>query len=903
MFQHAEGGGLARIYQAAGDLIVYRGTEPYRWAVWPEPAVPPTVDQARRQPSELLRAANALVGFTGRHSLLAELARWRDAEQTEQAGRSGRDVAVRLIHGPGGQGKTRLAGQVARLWRQQGWVVLAAHHRRDRSGEDAFEVPVFDGAAGVLVVVDYAERWDTADLLTLLDDTCLPGELPVRVLLLARPAGTWWDSVKWRIQRDLGLVPTRRELEPLEQEPGITRAGLFAAARDRFADLLQVPAAEVPAPAALERHEAYRLVLTVHMAALAAVLAADRGQEAPGDPVQVSELLLARERDHWEAMASPRREKPLATSPEAMAQLVYTATLTGRLGYDDGKAAVARARIESNQAIGQLLKDHALCYPPTPASPPRPAPSNTAPNPQVGVTVLEPLYPDRLGEDFIALSTPGHSYDFPADPWTQGTPARLLATDGDRSGEDGQVPVWARHALTTLIEAARRWPHLAHQQVYPLLADAPHLAVHAGGAALAALADLDDVDLGLLEAIEAILPTHRHIDLDVGAAAIASRLAEARLAATTDPVTRARIHDALAARLSYAGLHERALTEGHQALQLWRRLAALDRDAHLPGLASSLNNHANRLAEVGRREDAVPVSEEAVRLYRELVELNRDAHVADLAASLTNQVIRLVQVGRWADAVPVSQEAVDLYRGLVELNRDAHLPNLAASVNNHANLLAGIGRREDAVPVSEEAVRLRRELVELNRDAYLPDLAASLSNHANRLAGIGRGDEAVPVSEEAVGLYRELVELNRDAHLPNLAMAVNNHAIRLAEVGRRNDAVPVSEEAVGLYRGLVERNRDAHLPDYVQSVVARAYVLVEDSRFRAAVPLLIEASTAAKGLPEYLAQPIIGAVAGLLRRAYAGDATAVADEFRRVTGQDVSDWLKDLPSAPAGEGE
>src|SRR5690606_16893811 len=228
--------------------------------------------------------------------------------------------------------------------------------------------------------------------------------------------------------------------------------------------------------------------------------------------------------------------------------------------------------------------------------------------------------------------------------------------------------------------------HLAHQQVYPLLADAPHLAVHAGGAALAALADLDDVDLGLLEAIEAILPTHRHIDLDVGAAAIASRLAEARLAATTDPVTRARIHDALAARLSYAGLHERALTEGHQALQLWRRLAALDRDAHLPGLASSLNNHANRLAEVGRREVAVPVSDEAGRLYRAPVEVNRAAPLADVAAFHPNQAVRLAQAGRREGAVPVSQEAVELWRGLVELNRDAHLPGLASSLNNHANL-------------------------------------------------------------------------------------------------------------------------------------------------------------------------------------------------------------------------
>ncbi|WP_182902267.1 tetratricopeptide repeat protein [Microbispora sp. H10830] len=1030
MIQHAEGAGLARIYQAAGDLIVYGGEEPYRWALWPAPAPPATAGEARAQPSELLRASRALIAFTGRRDLLAELASWRDAG-------TGQDVAVRLIHGPGGQGKTRLAGQVAHLWGQQGWVVLTAHHRRDRSTAADFEVPAFDEAAGVLVLVDYAERWDTADLLTLLRDAHASGRVPVRVLLLARPAGTWWDSLKGRMQRDLGLVPSRRELEPLERESGITRAGLFAAARDRFAEVLRVPeAGSVAAPSGLERHEAYRLVLTVHMAALAAVLAAERGQVAPVDPVRVSEFLLARERDHWEAMASPRREKPLTTSPEAMGQIVYTATLTGRLGYDDGKAVLARAEVESTQAIGQLLKDHAVCYPPAgPASPEGVSAAHAS------ATVLEPLYPDRLGEDFLALSIPGHSCDFPVDPWAQTAPARLLAPPvgaGDGPDQGGGVPAWVQHAVTTLIEAACRWPHLTRRQLYPLLADAPHLAVHAGGAALARLAGLDDVDARLLAAIEAMLPDHRHIDLDIGAAAVASRLAEHRLAAATDPATRAHIHDALAVRLSYAGLHARALAEGRQAVRLWRRLAALDRDAHLPDLALSLHNHANRLAEVGRRAEAVPVSVEAVRLHGELAELDRDAHLPGLADSLHNHAALLAEVGRRAEAVPVSEEAVRLHGELAELDRDAYLPGLAASLNNHAlrlagvgrraeavpfseeavrlrrvlveldrdaylpgladslgnyaNQLAGVGRRAEAVPFSEEAVRLRRELAELNRDAYLPGLAGSLTNHALRLSEVGRRAEAVPFSEEAVRLYGELVELDRDAHLPDVAMSLHNHAALLAEVGRRAEAVPFSEEALRLHRVLVELNRDAHLPDlarsltnhaaflagmrrraeavpfseealrlhrelaelnrdaylpglamslnnhaallagvgrgaeavpvseeavrlhrelaeldrdaylpgYVRSLAARGYVRIEDSHFGAAVTPLIEALLASRELPEHIAQDIIGSVADLLLLAYAGDAAAVAEEFRVVTGRDIPVWMKEPPSATSG---
>ncbi|PZS31791.1 MAG: hypothetical protein DLM61_07890, partial [Pseudonocardiales bacterium] len=89
-----------------------------------------------------------------------------------------------------------------------------------------------------------------------------------------------------------------------------------------------------------------------------------------------------------------------------------------------------------------------------------------------------------------------------------------------------------------------------------------------------------------------------------------------------------------------------------------------NRDAYLPDLAASLNNHAALLAETGQRQQAVPVSQEAVDTYRELAELNRDAYLPNLAASLNNHAIRLAETGQRQQAVPVSQEAVDTYREL-----------------------------------------------------------------------------------------------------------------------------------------------------------------------------------------------------------------------------------------------
>ncbi|MFJ3638109.1 hypothetical protein [Streptomyces sp. NPDC090112] len=84
--------------------------------------------------------------------------------------------------------------------------------------------------------------------------------------------------------------------------------------------------------------------------------------------------------------------------------------------------------------------------------------------------MLEPLYPDRLGEEFLALLTPGHACDHPFDLWTEEAPAKLLGADAPPDPPDAEASSsWTQHALATLIEAAGRWEHLAVNQLYPLL--------------------------------------------------------------------------------------------------------------------------------------------------------------------------------------------------------------------------------------------------------------------------------------------------------------------------------------------------------------------------------------------------------------------------------------------------
>ncbi|MGH3812125.1 MAG: hypothetical protein ACRDUV_06675 [Pseudonocardiaceae bacterium] len=99
--------------------------------------------------------------------------------------------------------------------------------------------------------------------------------VPTRVLPLSRPAGGWWDNLAYRLDW-FGMVTDQMALTALADTMA-ARATVFTAARDRSAALLDVPKPDqIPPPARLGE-DAFGLVLTMHMAALAAVDAYARG--------------------------------------------------------------------------------------------------------------------------------------------------------------------------------------------------------------------------------------------------------------------------------------------------------------------------------------------------------------------------------------------------------------------------------------------------------------------------------------------------------------------------------------------------------------------------------------------------------------------------------------------------
>ena len=769
-----------------GNQYVYERGPAHQVEPFPLTTSAPDPAWLLEQPSRLLDARSQVVEFAGRDQELEDLSKWRDNPRAA--------LAVRLLHGPGGQGKTRLATRFAQLSSRADWTVLHARY-------GAAQASTTDSAWGVqaacirghLMIVDYADRWPHGDLLRLLTDPLLHQGLPARVLLLGRSV-QWWPAMRGELA-ELRATADDLLLRPLA---GTTQAReeMFHGARDRFAELLGVdqPARIQPPPSLTD--ETYGLVLALHMAALVAVDAHRRGQRLPTDPEGLAAYLLDREYMNWRRLYDSRtRGEEFRTPPSVMARTVFTAVLTGPARHRAGTKVLKNLELKSRSRI---LTDHRVCYPPLDRA-----------------TVLEPLYPDRLAEDFLALMLPGHNISgYDPDPWAVDAPTTLLT----RSAND-QPPPYTPRTITFLAAAAARWPHAA-EHLNAILADDPALAVEAGSAALTALADVPTIDIAVLEAIERYFPAGagRHVALDAGIAAISTRLARHRLAASSEPATHARVYADLSHRLDNAGLHEQALAASQLAVEIRRRLAAADPIAFEPDLSATLTNHGTMLSQVRRREDALAVTEEAVEICRRLAAVNPAVHEPLLASALTNLGSRLSELGRREDALTAAEEAAALCRRLAGTDQARHEPNLAAALTILGSRLSELGRGRDALAVTEQAVAVRRRLAEVNPAAFAPDLANALGNLGNRLSDLGRRADAVVATGQAVEIYRRLAAVNPAAFNPDLAGNLSDLGIRLAHLGQRDEALTATEENVAMWRRLADVNPIVYGPDLARAL-------------------------------------------------------------------------------------
>jgi len=770
---HAAGGFAYGVVGA--DLNVFQDRGPVYLLIEHDARPEPDATWLLAQPSRMLNARFQIVGFTGRSRERAQLTAWRDPP--------GPRLAAIWLHAPGGQGKTRLAAEFAKQSAATGWKVVTVAHGQSEIMPPPGSVDMRLGdSIGLLLVLDYADRWPLSHLTWLFSNALLHHAVPTRLLLLARSVQPW-PAVRSALD-DLQIDTSDLLLPPVDDGPGLSeREMMFTAARDCFAARYNFSDPNVVEPPGSLQHPDFGLTLALHMAALVAVDADARGVSAPNEMTDLSAYLLDRERKQWTFLYERGKEEHLdyQTPPRAMAQVVFAAALTGATTHSRG-AMILRS-LDMGHTDG-LLADHALCYPPSDAT-----------------TVLEPLYPDRLAEDFLALTLPGHtSTAYTAAPWA-GPAVEALIT----RGHDGSAPAHLARTVTFLAAAAGpgRWPHVAVHLAGILRAD-PELAVAAGSAALTALADIPNIDPTVLDAIEPYLPPERHVDLDIGVAAFTKRLTEYRLTTATDPAVVSELHATLSRRLNSAGMYRQALTPAKDALKLRRQLAEVNPAGHLSDLASSLLNLGVALTGLGQDREALAADEEAVAAYRRLMLEDPAASESDLADALYDLAVDLTGLGQYRDALAADEEAVAIRRRLVQTDPAAHEPDLANALSYLAEIQSRLGRDEEALGAAQEAIGLDRRLAQANPAFWGPGLARALAELAGIQSKLGRDQDALTSIHESVTIYQQLVRVEPAGREAGLAWARRRHGIVLSELQRYEEALAADEEAVAIRRRLAQ---------------------------------------------------------------------------------------------------
>ncbi|WP_454857582.1 tetratricopeptide repeat protein [Promicromonospora soli] len=696
-----------------------------------------------------------IVPFVGREDLLDELLDWcTSSDQDTQT--------FRLITGPGGVGKTRLADELQRRLHEldAGWecLFLAAEQGREAGAVALLRAHASDRP--VLVVIDYAEnRPDLREFLT----EAMDDQGTIRVLMLARTAGNWWDILT-AVPGNLGAALTAGYDGADLPDIGADPREILDAACDAYARELGVPAPEV----LWNGTDGRPRVLDLTAAALVAVLASVERIAQPGtnqygevEHITVSqvfdELLRHEASTYWTATA---RESDIADRlTVAMRQTLVAAAAL--VGIEDEPAAVVLAR----RVLGTFTED----VQPDPSAAARWLRKTYTPTDDAGRWV-EPLTPDRVAEHLIV---------------------RVLTENkhaGRRVGAllEGLTTAQAVQAMTVLSRAATD-PARNDDQQERVRALADHLARR--------LPDSPEEHAAVLAAVPspsvrmaptAALLARRHVGLlgrdDSDSEELAASLSD------------------LSVYLADVGRLGDALPSAQRAVEVYERLAETEPDRFEPDLAGSLSNLGRRLWEVGRPREGRPAAQRAVQIFERLAASDPDQFEPHLAESLVN--LGLFYTDRPEDALPHEQRAVQLYERLAISNPDRFEPALARALHN-----LGTSQRADrGLPATRRAVQILGRLAQSNPDRFEPRHGRSLSNLCTWLSELGRPNEALPYAQRAVQIYERLARSNPDRFEPELARALHNLGVCYWQLHRPDNGLPPMRQAVEIRDRVVQSN-------------------------------------------------------------------------------------------------
>lgn len=828
------------------ESIGLRLTGPVLEAAEPAELLEPAVrERDVGSPSMLLRPETEAVRFHGRQDELCQLEHWCVEDS--------QPFALRVITGPGGQGKSRLARRLADLMRAKGWVT--GHLRLGLRDPEVSEVQLrtLETALPLLLVVDYADTRTV--LVRRIVETLRTTRHRTRILLLAREDGGWRRDGLWTPQADailanapvMGLPP----LAPVDRDPE-ARASLFGHALMDFAALLDrlphIPgrppagwsarAAVLSPPSDLD-DEAYASALTVQSAALTALL--QSGTEAvPASPGGHIDDLLSHEQRYWTRSAWESGQGIKDLSADALSTAVTVATLCGAADRREALTALrALERFSPSQSEDVATWLRGL-YPPSAGQ------------------YWGSLEPDRIGEQQV-LNTM-------VDP-NRGLPLPDLLARSSEQQQSRTFTVMLRVAMEQQKAGAAERVRRIEQ-----------LLVRAMDRTRFSADVLRDVNLGLLHpGLEMPELGIRAAEAQVNAIELKLRedpsdrwTAEYGFALSTlaDRLARwERVSEALACHQEatgvlralahsdpdYSEMYARQLfslakvthTAGEidQAFELWGEGISIFEEliedgsidtSGLDSLALNLVGLEPYLWRAGRIEDALDVLHRAIQVYQQLVRRRADSAFM-LGTQVTKLVARLTQCGRPpGEVLEASGYAVQIWREIAFHDPATKEPNLIGALMNHGQVLRTAGHTAEALEVMEEAVSIgeRRTSTGLQTAGHPADWPVHLMWVGNLRAQVGEVHESIGAIGAALGEWDRLdgaAQMSRHepfvASLANAATSLFLLGRGLVPQGSLDEGILVLDVVMLLHQLLAEEDPDTYTVELAKVMTVRAQAL------------------------------------------------------------------------------
>jgi Tetratricopeptide repeat len=550
-------------------------------------------------------------GLIGRERELDALLAWA---------RHGRGPRLRVLSGPGGAGKTRLAAEVAQRLMDEDWTAGFAD-RADTSFGRSDDKPCF-------VILDYPEE-QREGLRAIIKGLARLAEsaTPVRVLLLSRQPAEAWQAEVSAAHADAIFDGLEIRIEPLTNEQAMV---VFASIRERLRDrygLQLLPLAPDAVASWIDRDRSlHALPLFTTAAAVHSAL-----ENAGSLTLGGGKIIQALARREVKRLDNAGRQ--LGLGDEGGSRLAAL--------------AAARGGIDA-QALERLAE------------------------PALGI-----LPRMMTGDDIVdqVRKMPNWTGDRVPAPQPDIVAATMLVSALGKRPDRAPEWLWA-----TLEGSAPALTDRLARLVYDArtVFGGEARAEQPGSALARWLADMVSGKPARAHAL-AFIEAEDH--LPVGLAPLAVAISQTLIAGCADPEDRAGLLSNCSVHLAQCGDGAGALAAIREAMETYRRLAAENPARLAPDLALSLNNLSLRLSDAGDGAGALAAIREAVEIGRRLAAENPARFAPDLALSLNNLSLRLSDAGDGPGALAAIREAVEIRRRLAAENPARFAPKLTNSLN------------------------------------------------------------------------------------------------------------------------------------------------------------------------------------------------------------------------------